>query len=120
MESGVGLPPHACEAIEGVLKQDGQNVAAATEIAQRRVRAGWMTPQDLARQQEAIKAAGPEMARFCSQYCNVGRCAMQRFGKDLVGVDPSELSEEDKARLGFYRTVDETRYVTEMRLGVAL
>lgn len=120
IESGVTMPTHACNSIQDVLRQDAENVAAAVRMGETMVRQGSITQAKHEQGVRVLREAGPEMAAFCAGYCNVGRCAMKGFGKELVGANPEYMSDEDRARAEFYGAVDVTRYVSEMRLGVNL
>lgn len=58
--------------------------------------------------------------RYCRDNCDRVSCALGGFGVELVGVDYGTLSDADKARYDFYRSIYVNRYITEITLGVVL
>lgn len=121
---GSDAPEHICQSLVNVTNG---NISADNKLAEqiaKRVAEGTITKGDAERAKDGMNA--PEINKELFDYCRgnctakVGGCAMDGYGKALVGADYDALSPKEKALYEFYRSVMISRMTMQMADGVFL
>jgi hypothetical protein len=114
-------PPYICADLLNVVALESESDGRFLEELEAQVQSGRITQADASRTiDEFPGSVRDEILGYCRDNCSAGHCAMKGFGVELVGADPSALSEADRAKFSFFTTVDAARACGKMSLGMPI
>ncbi len=115
-----GAPAHVCADLVGAIDLERSSDDRWLDELQRKIDVGEITQGDADRDiADFPDSARERLFDFCERNCGPGKCAMKGFGVELVSVNPNELSDADREKLDFFRSVDVIRFTGKMSVGIS-
>ena len=120
----LGAPGHVCKGLKDVAAVNEESDIAYAKKLQSRVDEGTITAGDAEGAKDGMNAdeVNEELFGYCRNNCTLkaGGCALEGYGKKLMGADYSSLSPADKELYDFYHSITVSRMTSEMAAGVFL